>query len=117
MQVFDLFQADREAQQVFAHAHRLRASFALLRGELATASEEIDMAIAQLGAPGGVDVDLAIARAERAGISLAQGRTNAARKQLAQALPVLREAMLPTEVNRAYAERLAVRLGLDAARD
>ena len=102
---------------LFAHAHRLRASFALLRGELATASEEIDMAIAQLGAPGGVDVDLAIARAERAGISLAQGRTNAARKQLAQALPVLREAMLPTEVNRAYAERLAVRLGLDAARD
>ena len=94
----------------FAHAHRLRASFALLRGDTATASREIDAAIARLDQPGGVDVDLAIARAERAAISLARGHRNAARKELAQALPVLRDAMLPTEVNRAQAERLARRL-------
>lgn len=102
---------------IFAHAHRLRASFARLRGDIATASHEIDTAIAKLDQPGGADVDLAIARAERAAISLDQGRTNTARKQLAQALPVLREAMLPQEVHRAAAEKLALRLGMDAARD
>lgn len=100
---------------IFAHAHRLRAAFALLRGDPSTASSEIDTAIALLDQPGGVEVDLAIARAERAAISLAQGRRNTARRQLEQALPVLRDAVLPTEVNRAEAERLAKQLHLDAA--
>lgn len=99
---------------IFAHAHRLRAAFALLRNDPGTASSEIDAAIALLDQPGGVEVDLAIARAERAAISLAQGRRSTARRQLAQALPVLRDAVLPTEVHRVEAERLAKQLNLDA---
>ncbi|HPA02535.1 MAG TPA: serine/threonine-protein kinase [Chiayiivirga sp.] len=102
---------------LFAHVHRLHAAFARMRGDLTVAAGEINEAIARLEALGGIEVDLAIARAERAGINLARGRTAVARRELAQVLPILRQAMLPTEVNRAAAETLARRIGLSASSD
>lgn len=97
---------------LFAHAHRLRAAFARMRGDLDLAAREIDAGIAGLEALHGLDVDAAIAHAERAGINAARGRRGEARKELAAALPILREAVLPEEINRVAAESLARDLGL-----
>lgn len=55
--------------------------------------------------------DLAIARAELADYLAEQGRQGEARSLLAQALPVMREALLPQEEGRARAEALARELG------
>jgi serine/threonine-protein kinase len=100
-----------------AHVHRTRAAFAQMRGDLAAAAHEIDEAITRLEALGGIEVDLAIARAERAGIDAERGRRAEARRELAQALPTLRTAMLPAEINRARAEAVARSLGLPESRD
>ena len=55
-------------------------------------------------------VDLAIARSELADVRLRQDRRGDARVLLQQALPVMRAALLPGEVSRAAAEKLAARL-------
>ena len=55
---------------------------------------------------------LAVAQAEMAAILAAQGKPDAARPWLRQALPILREAVLPQEVTRTEAEALAKQLGL-----
>lgn len=98
-----------------AHVLRVRAAFAQMRGDLTAAARDIDEAITRLEALGGIEVDVAIARAERAGINAERGRRAAARRELAQALPILRTAMLPAEVNRARAEAVASHLGLPAS--
>ena len=100
---------------LFAHAHRSRAAFALMRGDVERAGSEIDQAIERLEALGGIETDLAIARAERADINAARGRRTAARRELEQVLPILRQTLLPTEINRVRAEALARRLGLPTA--
>jgi serine/threonine-protein kinase len=90
---------------------RVNAGFARLRGDFAAAEREQDKAIAQYQA-GHNPVKTAIAQAEMAAILAAQGKQNDARTLLQQALPVLRESVLPQEPNRAAAESLAKQLGL-----
>ena len=96
---------------LFLHARRARAAFALDRGDTATAERELRVAVAGFEAADGLAIDLAISRSELAGVLLAQRRHADARGLLARAMPVLRTALLPQEVNRAAAERLARRLG------
>jgi len=90
---------------------RVNAGFARLRGDFAVAEREQDKAIAQYQA-GQNPVKTGIAQAEMAAILAAQGKQNDARTLLQQALPVLRESVLPQELNRAAAESLAKQLGL-----
>ncbi|MEP7097150.1 MAG: hypothetical protein ABI748_05755, partial [Dokdonella sp.] len=61
-------------------------------------------------------VNLAIARSELAAVHLRQRRRQDARALLARALPVLREALLPTEISRAAAERVATSAGMASTR-
>ncbi|NCT66519.1 MAG: protein kinase [Rhodanobacteraceae bacterium] len=99
---------------IFLHARRVRAAFALDRGDLAGAARELHAAVAGFEASGALPVDLAIARSELAEILLRQDRRDDARALLRQALPVLRASLLPGEVSRAAAERLAAHLGVAA---
>ncbi len=96
-----------EAHPVFAHMRRAQAEFLRLSDKLVEAEREQRAALAQLEAAGVLPVDVAIARAELAGILQQQGERSPAREQLELALPVLREALLPGEVHRREAERLA----------
>jgi len=57
-------------------------------------------------------VDLAIARSELAAVLLRRREITAARNLLATALPVLRQALLPSEISRVAAERSAAALGM-----
>ncbi|MCI1711977.1 MAG: serine/threonine-protein kinase [Chiayiivirga sp.] len=97
---------------VFAHAQRARAAFALMQGDLSLAESEQRAALAAFEAASVLPVDLAIARAELADIADRRGRRDEARRLIRQALPVLRDALLPTEVTRAAAEQVARRLGM-----
>ena len=69
-------------------------------------------AIRRLEAGGALPVDLAIARTELAAIRFDRGDKAEARTFLAQALPTLRDALLPQETSRAAAEALAKQLDL-----
>ncbi|MBS0570030.1 MAG: serine/threonine protein kinase [Proteobacteria bacterium] len=100
-----------EAHPIFLHARRMRAAFALDRGLIAAAASELEAAVAGFQASGALPVDLAIARSELADVRARQGQDAEARKLLKQALPDLRSALLPGEVSRAAAERLALRVG------
>lgn len=100
---------------IFLHMRRARASFALDRGDTATALREIDAAITGFEASGALPLDLAIARSERAAIQLRRGDAAAARASLTAALPVLRDSLLPAEISRAEAERTAAALGMSVA--
>ncbi len=97
---------------LFLHARRVSAAFAMDRADLASAARDADAAVAGFK-QGGATLDLAIARAELAAIRLRQGRADDARKLLRKAMPPMREALLPGEINRAAAERLALQLGID----
>jgi len=92
---------------IFLHARRARAAFALDRGDVATAERELREAVAGFEAARAQPVDLAIARSELAAVELRAARREPARALLAQAMPVLRETLLPTEISRAAAERTA----------
>ncbi|MCO5055438.1 serine/threonine-protein kinase [Thermomonas sp.] len=96
---------------IFASIQRMHAALSRQQGDLAAAEQAQRKAIAQLTA-GTQPIDLAIARAELAAIRSERGDSAEARRLLAQALPVLREAVLPQEVNRAAAEALARKLGV-----
>lgn len=97
---------------VFAHALRQYGALALARGDAAGATDRFAAAIKHMREGGAAAIDIAIARSERAAAHLAMGRRDAARTELAEALPLLREVLLPTEVSRADAERVARALGL-----
>lgn len=101
-----------DAHPIFLHAKRLRAAFALERGDVAAAARDQRDAVAGFEAQGALPVDLAIARSELAQVRWRQQRADDARKLLQQALPELRNSVLPTEVYRAAAEKLAKRAGL-----
>lgn len=101
----------------FAHVHRLRAALALQEADPVSAEREQLAAIKQLENAHGIEIDLAIARSELAEIQRSLGRRDDARATLVQALPTLRDALLPTEVARAAAERSATALGLPPASD
>lgn len=98
------------SHSVFAHVLRVRAAFAQRRGDVAQAERDQREAVARLEAAKVLPVDLAIARAELGGILYTRGDRAGARHQLDQALPILRDSVLPQEVNRAAAEILAARL-------
>lgn len=97
----------------FAHAMRQRGALAALRGDHAAAAHEYERALAHMQANDATPIDIAIARADLAGAHFALGRDEEARARLGKALPVLRDLLLPTEVSRADAERVAMALGLD----
>lgn len=97
---------------VFAHAVRQHGALAALRGDHDGAAREFGRALEHMRGNGAAAIDTAIAGAELAGAHLALGRHDEARTLLAEALPVLRDLLLPTEVSRADAERIATALGL-----
>jgi eukaryotic-like serine/threonine-protein kinase len=100
---------------VFAHVQRARAQYAMQRGEYAQAETNLLKAIATFEHDGStLPIDLAIARSELADLRVRQGRTPDARNLLQQALPVLRKSLLPEEIYRARAERLAASLRMGA---
>jgi eukaryotic-like serine/threonine-protein kinase len=98
-----------DAHPVFAYALRAESAFALMQRDPERAEQAQRQAIGRL-AGAGLPVELAIARAELAAILFERGERAAAGTELAAALPVLREALLPGEVSRAAAEGLAARL-------
>lgn len=98
------------AHPVFAHALRAEAEFSRVRGDLAAAETAQREALARLSASGGTDT--AIAQSELAAILAAGGKRDEAQALLQQALPVLREAVLPQELHRTAAEKLATQLGV-----
>ena len=98
------------AHPIFVHVHRVRAGFAMETGDYASADRNLGEAIALLQSGSASRVDLAIARCELAELRARQHRQAEARQLLDMALPVLRSAVLPAEVNRARAERLAKQL-------
>jgi serine/threonine protein kinase len=100
-----------DTHYLFAYAHRLRGHFLSLQGELALAAAEVDAGLAFLQTHGSVPFDLAVMQAERARIHSLMEEPDQARALLREALPVLRAAVLPTEINRAEAERVAAKLG------
>ena len=100
-----------EDHPLFVHARRSLATFALLQGDVATAEREQRAAVAAFEKAEVLPVDLAIARAELAAVLERSGARSEARALLDTALPVLRERLLPGEVCRAAAERLAERIG------
>jgi serine/threonine-protein kinase len=101
-----------EGHVVFAHAIRQHGALATLRGNHAVAAREFERALEYMRAGDAAAIDLAITRAELAAAHVALDRRNEARALLAEALPLLRDLLLPTEVSRADAERVATVLGL-----
>ncbi|MBS0215011.1 MAG: protein kinase [Proteobacteria bacterium] len=94
----------------FAQFLRYDAAFVRIRGDLATAEDKQREALGRLQSVGN-PFDVAVARAELAAIRADRGDMAEARTLLAQALPVLRQSVLPQEIDRAAAEKLAKRLG------
>ncbi len=99
-----------ETHWIFGQIHRYAAAFAGMQGDLAAAEGEQRKALKIFEAATMPGDTIAIARTELAGIRAQRGDTAEARKLLAQALPVLRESLLPEEINRVAAEALHRRL-------
>jgi ATP/maltotriose-dependent transcriptional regulator MalT len=98
--------------KVFALAHRIRASFARMQGDLALAEREQRAALARQVVDKATPMDAAIARAELASILFERGDSAHAHRLLDEALPTLRRALEPQHVQRAEAEKLARTLGI-----
>jgi len=98
-----------ETHPVFTQLLRYEAAFALWQSDPDTAERRQREALQRLEA-GTNRTDVAVARAELAGIRDARGDPAEARRLLAEALPVLREAVQAQHVGRADAEALAQRL-------
>lgn len=97
---------------VFGQASRYSATFARIRGDLVAAERDQRDALGSVEAnkmPAGV---IAINRAALAAVLAERGNRAEARRLLDQALPVLRETVLPQQVDRAIAEALAKQLGV-----
>ena len=95
----------------FAQYLREDAAFARMRGDLDAAEAKQREAVARLQVVGN-RFDVAAARAELAGIRAERGDKAEARTLLVLALPVMRDSVLPRQVDRTAAEMLAKRLGL-----
>ncbi len=101
-----------EGHPVLAHVLRSRGYIAAAQGRFEDATRELDAARAILVAAFDEDnLDVRIVDVERAAVLAARGENDQARALLTVALPTLRRALLPTEVNRARAEALARKLG------
>jgi serine/threonine-protein kinase len=95
----------------FAQFLRYDAAFARMRGDLVSAEARQREALQRLQVNGN-PFDIAAARAELAQIRFERGDRAEPRNLLAQALPVLRESVLPQETSRAAAEALARKLAM-----
>jgi serine/threonine-protein kinase len=95
---------------------RVRGHLLGVQGDLDGAARALDAGIAHLQRSGGVAFDIASLQVERARVHQLRGELSQARALLREALPVLRQAVLPTDVTRAMAERLARELGVQPAR-
>ncbi len=95
-----------------AQPHRIRGQIALAQQRLDDAAREFDLAALLIG-DDALAFDRAIVAAEQAAVAAARGDRVRARKLLTQYLPVLRAATLETEVNRAFAERIAADVGFE----
>jgi len=93
-----------EDHPIFLHVRRVRAAFALDQGDLAAAERELRAAVAGFEAGGALPIDLAIAQSELATVLARRGARAEARNLLARALPVMRESLLPAQINLAAAE-------------
>ena len=98
---------------VYALEHRWRGQFAQMRGDLPLAEKELRAALARQQADKASPVAMAQTRALLANVLDAHGEQAAARRELATALPLLREAALPQQIGRADAEALARKLAID----
>ena len=96
---------------IFLHMRRARGAFALAQGNLDAAEREARAAAAGFESGDVQSIDLAIARSELAAILIRRGFPGEARSLLQQALPILREHLLPGEVSRRAAERAAAQSG------
>jgi len=101
-----------QGHAVFAHALRLHGALATGRGDHARAASQYERALSHLQANDGAAIDLAITRAELAAAQLALDHRDEARAHLTQALPVLRDLLLPGELSRVDAERVASALAV-----
>jgi tetratricopeptide (TPR) repeat protein/predicted Ser/Thr protein kinase len=97
---------------LFAHVLRLRARWAVRAGDIAAAEQNLREASRILSDETASPVDLAIVRSELAQVLWRRQGKAAARDLMLAALPVLRGALLATEVNRVRAEALAAQLGM-----
>jgi serine/threonine-protein kinase len=98
-----------QTHPIFAHAQANEAVFAEVRGDLQTAERLLGEAATRLEAAAR-PVDAASTRATLAGVRFRRGDRAGAKELLAQALPVLRESVLPTHAGRSEAEQLARKL-------
>lgn len=101
---------------IHAYMARVRGHLLGVQGDLDGAARALDAGIAHLQRSGGVAFDIASLQVERVRVHQLRGENSEARALLREALPVLRQAVLPTEVTRAMAERLARELGVPPAR-
>ena len=95
----------------FAHYLGDDAAFAHMRGDLGMAERKQREALERLQSVGN-PFDVATARAELAAIRAERGDKTEARVLLVLALPVMRDSVLPQQMDRAAAESLAKRLGV-----
>ncbi len=99
--------ADNHEQ--FAYFYAMEATLDRVRNDSVAAEQHQREAIRRLEASASA-VDVAVARAALAEDVAARGARAEARALMDQALPVMREALLPAERNRAQAEAFAKRL-------
>ena len=98
-----------DTHEQFGYFSAMEATLDRLRGDAASAERHQRDAVRRLLASASA-VDVAVARAMLAGDLAARGDRKEARKLLDDALPVMREALLPGERNRIDAEALSSRL-------
>jgi serine/threonine protein kinase len=98
-----------DSHEQFGYFFAMEATIDRLRGDAASAEQHQREALKRLQASAS-DVDVAIARAILADDVAARGDRKEARRLLDEALPVMREALLPGERNRIDAEALSTRL-------
>lgn len=101
-----------EDHPIYAYMARVRGHLLALHGDLDGAARSLDGGIEHLLRIDGVAFDLASLRVERARVHQLQGEAAQARKLVTEALPVLRQAVLPSESTRAMAEKLARELDI-----
>ncbi len=100
------------AHRVFGLLHGVRADLAARALQWSIAERELDAALEVLRAADVSPADIAAMQGRQADAHLRQGRPDEARALLQQALPVLRNAFLPGQIDRAAAERLAIELDM-----
>lgn len=101
------------SHSIYAYMARVRGHLQALQGNLQAAAQSLDAGIEHLQRIQGAAFDIASLQAERARVHQLQGEVGQAGALLSEALPVLRQAVLPSEVTRAMAERLARELAVE----